>query len=531
MVRKMKKEILKLFPPIGIFILILWFFRPWFHGIVMSLYRNPSIIYLILTLLLLAKYSSKKKLEEYNRKNITISGIFALMLLLLIFVSVLTGALSNTALYKEHHPTEVSKELELSSSKIRILPKLTAYRYAVDTIEYARYTLGSSHLTIRDGTPVWGFFIIPDGAWNAIRLKDKGVLFVDMNTTQARMERIENELQVGPGMQIFDNLEWNLYKKHYLIDLDVPRALYYEGKIYIVVPYISYSFRVFYTVPKWGGVLIVDEDGNIEDLTPEEAINDERLKDFPIFPELLTRRIVHAQNYWKENVFSNIKNLWLHHENQIELIDVSGQGNRQPFLVIANDGKEYWMIAVEPYGRAHGLAAIYLINAQNGEMGQVKFETPLTGPVKAIDYVKKALPTFDWSQFMAVEPIPIFLKGELWWRIAIIPGSGSGVAKIAFVNAETKEVQIFENEDEVRAFLLYGQVGARVEEISGIVKGIYSYIKGGNTHWILIIDNETLYLSADQLSDELILKVLNLKEGDNITVKMSEGRVVEIEKS
>jgi len=163
-------------------------------------------------------------------------------------------------------------------------------------------------------------------------------------------------------------------------------------------------------------------------------------------------------------------------------------------------------------------------------MSQVKFETPLTGPVKAIDYVKKALPMFDWSQFMAVEPIPIFLNGELWWRVAIIPGSGSGVAKIGFVNAETKEVQIFENEDEVRTFLLYGQVGAKVKEVSGVIEGIYSYIKNGNTHWVLIIGNETLYLSTDQLSDELILKVLSLKEGDTVTVKISEGRLVEIEK-
>ncbi|USS40174.1 hypothetical protein NF865_07515 [Thermococcus aggregans] len=527
----MRKEKLMLFLSVLVFGGILWFFRPWFHGIIMGFYRNPTIIYLFIALAGVLIYSSKRKLAgNYTKRNAWLGVLFTVVILSLIVISIFTGALSNTALYKEYHPTQVSSELDLSSSKIRILPKLTAYRYAVDTIEYARYTLGWSHLTIRDGTPVWGFFIVPDGAWNAIRLKDKGVLFVDMNTTEARMERIENELQVGPGMQIFDNLEWNLYKKHYLIDLDVPRALYYEGKIYIVVPYTSYSFRVFYTVPKWGGVLIVDEEGNIEDLTPQEAINDERLKDFPIFPELLTRKIVHAQNYWKESVFSNIKNLWLHHENQIELIDVSEQGNRQPFLVIANDGKEYWMVAVEPYGRAHGLAAIYLINAQNGEMSQVKFETPLTGPVKAIDYVKKALPMFDWSQFMAVEPIPIFLNGELWWRVAIIPRSGSGIAKIAFVNAETKEVQIFEDEDEVRTFLLYGQVGAKVKEVSGVIEGIYSYIKNGNTHWILIIDNETLYLSTDQLSDELILKVLSLKEGDNVTVKISEGRLVEIEK-
>jgi len=73
-------------------------------------------------------------------------------------------------------------------------------------------------------------------------------------------------------------------------------------------------------------------------------------------------------------------------------------------------------------------------------------------------------------------------------------------------------------------------VGAKVKEVSGVIEGIYSYIKNGNTHWVLIIGNETLYLSTDQLSDELILKVLSLKEGDNVTVKISEGRLVEIEK-
>lgn len=170
----MRKEELKLFLPVLVFIGILWFFRPWFHGIIMSFYRNPTIIYLFIALVGVLTYSSKRKLVgEYTKRNASIGAIFTIAILSLIVISIFTGALSNTALYKEYHPTQVSSELELSSSKIRILPKLTAYRYAVDTIEYARYTLRSSHLTIRDGTPVWGFFIVPDGAWNAIRLKDK----------------------------------------------------------------------------------------------------------------------------------------------------------------------------------------------------------------------------------------------------------------------------------------------------------------------------------------------------------------------
>lgn len=149
--------------------------------------------------------------------------------------------------------------------------------------------------------------------------------------------------------------------------------------------------------------------------------------------------------------------------------------------------------------------------------------------MKAIDYVKKALPTFDWSQFMAVEPIPVFIDGTLWWRVAIIPRSGSGVAKIAFVNAETKEVKIFEDEREVKEFLLRGEV-VQAEEITGEVKALYSYIKDGNTHWILVVGNRTLYISAADLSEELILKLLSIKQGDNVTVVISEGRIVDIKR-
>ncbi|ASJ06015.1 hypothetical protein [Thermococcus pacificus] len=516
---------------LGVFLafilLIGWFFRPWFHGLVMGFYRNPASFYMFAALAAVIVIQVRRP-GAAGRKAL-FPAVLGLIVVISIFASALASPFSNTALYKAYHPSEVTGELNLSTGYIRILPKFTAYRYAIDTIEYARYTLSSGHLTMLNGTPVWGFYIVPDGAWNAIRLKDRGVLFVDMGTTQAKMHRIEEELQVGPAMQVFDNLEWALYKKHYLVDLDLPRALYHNGRLYIVVPYISYSFRVFYTVPRWGGVFIVDEEGNVEDLSPEEALRDERLRDFPLFPEALVREVVEAQNYWKENPFSNIKNLWLHHENQIELIDVSGQGNRQPFLVVANDGRKYWMTAVEPYGKAHGLAAIYLMDARTGEMSQVKFEVPLTGPVKAIDYVKKALPTFDWSQFMAVEPIPVFLEGTLWWRVAIIPRSGSGVAKIAFVNAESKEVKIFENEREVREFLLKGEV-VQAEEITGQVKALYSYIKDGNTHWILVVGNRTLYISAADLSEELILKLVSLREGDTVTLKVSEGRVVDIER-
>ncbi|GAH45844.1 unnamed protein product, partial [marine sediment metagenome] len=53
-----------------------------------------------------------------------------------------------------------------------------------------------------------------------------------------------------------------------------------------------------------------------------------------------------------------------------------------------------WFIACEPYGAAHGIYKIFLIDARTGEISfnkQPKAEA-LIGPVKACDYVRKSNP-------------------------------------------------------------------------------------------------------------------------------------------
>lgn len=412
-------------------------------------------------------------------------------------------------------------------SYIRIFFKFIVYCYVIDMIEYVCYIFSDGYLMMLNGIFVWGFYIVFDGVWNFIRFKDKGVLFVDMGMIQVKMQCIEEEFQVGLGMQFFDNLNWVFYKKYYFVDLDFLRVLYYNGKFYIVVFYIFYDFKVFYMVLKWGGVFIVDEDGNVEDLSFEEVIKDECFKDFFIFFENFVRDVVEVQNYWKDSVFVNIKNFWFYYENQIEFIDVSNQGNRQFFLVVVIDGGKYWMMVVEFYGKVYGLVVIYFMNVCMGEMSQVKFEIFLMGLVKVIDYVKKVFLIFDWSQFMVVELIFVFIDGMFWWCVVIILWSGLGVVKIVFVNVEIKEVKIFEDEREVKEFFFWGEV-VQVEEIIGEVKVFYLYIKDGNIYWIFVVGNRMFYISVVDLSEEFIFKLLFIKQGDNVMVVISEGRIVDI---
>ncbi|WP_245612375.1 hypothetical protein [Palaeococcus ferrophilus] len=149
-----------------------WFLRPWLHGLVMGLYRNPASLYMFLAIGVIIIVQVRKPITSGRRA--AFPAILGIMVLLSIFASALASPFSNTSLYKTYHPSEITGELDLSTGYIRILPKFTAYRYAIDTIEYARYTLSAGHLTMLNGTPVWGFYIVPDGAWNAIRLKDRG---------------------------------------------------------------------------------------------------------------------------------------------------------------------------------------------------------------------------------------------------------------------------------------------------------------------------------------------------------------------
>lgn len=132
-------------------LLLGWFFRPWFHGLVMGFYRNPALLYMFLALGG-ALMAVKPKRYILGGKNYTLPLILGGLFILSIVALILSSPFANTDLYKEYHPSLVTGELNLSTSYIRILPKFTAYRYAIDTIEYARYTLSDGHLTMLNGT-------------------------------------------------------------------------------------------------------------------------------------------------------------------------------------------------------------------------------------------------------------------------------------------------------------------------------------------------------------------------------------------
>ena len=114
-------------------------------------------------------------------------------------------------------------------------------------------------------------FRTPDGAFRIFSKKTEGIVTLNAESTERRVKPSDAELEVAPGQLLTDNLRWRLLKKHYLIDLANPvGALDREGRPIIIVPYVSYKGWLIRR-PVLGGVFVVHPDGEIEDLSPDEA--------------------------------------------------------------------------------------------------------------------------------------------------------------------------------------------------------------------------------------------------------------------
>jgi hypothetical protein len=194
-------------------------------------------------------------------------------------------------------------------------------------------------------------------------------------------------------------------------------------------------------------VVLIGPDGTVEDLSPAEARDRPVLADQKLYPFELAREKVAATKYR-----NGIVNTFTSHEDEIEVAPVPGEGNDQPFLVFTNEGPEY-VVAVEPYGQAQGLKEVWTIDGRTGEYEIYSPRQSLFGARKATDYVRQAARTTDWNRFTPSEPIPVVVDGQLYWEVRVVPSDSSGIAYIAFVNAQSSDVHEVSTTAEVTAFL------------------------------------------------------------------------------
>ena len=87
----------------------------------------------------------------------------------------------------------------------------------------------------------------------------------------------------------------------------------------------------------------------------------------------------------------------------------------------------------------------------------------LTGPVRAIDYVRRANPVVSWDRFDSVEPLPFIRDQVLYWKLTVIPTDAAGIAYQVFINSETNDIVELTSDEEVIAFL-HGKYEEKVRQ-------------------------------------------------------------------
>lgn len=443
---------------------ILYMIRPLMHGIAMFLYTNPVMVQaggMIFLGLIAVSYTEAKDGTSWLGPI----GVLVILAAALVFIA---GVFLSPAYSKVTMSNMVEQEYqsietlpEVDPQQPRILPRTVAEEYAENSLQTPRYQLGVSDIAITDeGKPQWSMPKSPDGLVNYFRLKQEGAAYVDMTTQSKEISFTQQNMKIGQGMGIRDNLGWNLVKNRYWVHYTDPVNLEHEGNNFIAVPIQGYNFHfkfpIFHTTPEYKGVALLDSSGNIEYLDPEEAREHPVLEDQRLYPYDIARYKVDSMQYK-----NGIINAWFTHRDQLQVADVPGFGNSQPFTVLTEDMGVQQFVATEPYGNAEGLFEIWLADGQTGELKKYSLNQSggLLGPGKAMNYVRKDNSRVNWGGgenqrgFEPVEPIPVLLNDKLYWQIRVVPENSAGIAFTSFVNAESGDVVTAETDEQIIEFL------------------------------------------------------------------------------
>ncbi|PIS06586.1 hypothetical protein COS66_01405 [Candidatus Berkelbacteria bacterium CG06_land_8_20_14_3_00_43_10] len=443
-------------------IVLIWIFRPWFHGSLIGIYKHPLtfiipvfiIVYLILFVIRVKKVSLKQSEKSpIVAKSVGrfMSGFVCLSILSMIIFST-ESDISHFINSKEINFTSITTLPEID--KLRLLPKQVATRYGADSLQNPQEYLGDSQIVMVDGKQERVFPRLPDGGILYFIKKLNGFVTVDASKLDKKAEIIDQEFKYSEGVGVFDNIYYQLYKQKYWVDF-VDQPIYLKDpqtqKWLTVVPYIKYKHFPIRT-PYWGGFMTITSDGMITDYAPEAAQTLPLTIGNRVQPKEIAR--FYAESYGYRN---GLLNYWFIHKDQPEIDEVN-YGD-QPFHISTQEGYKQFVVT-RPVGGSYGIFKIFIFDTTTAKAEIIEYDQSslLTGPVAALDYAQKEFPEIDYNNFFLDEPRPITSKGRLYWLISIVGSNSAGIAKNVVVDAQTTKVTSFQNKQEIEDFINSGKV-------------------------------------------------------------------------
>jgi hypothetical protein len=367
---------------------------------------------------------------------------------------------------------------------LRFLPYDVAARFGLNTQDEPTLVLGDFEpLDNGQGGIDWVAPREPNGLWNSVVNNQDGAMIVQPDGSA---EIVNQEFKRGEGMALYRNVGWQLKREKFFAQHTNQYYVLDGEQLLGIVPYISYRFSFPVMVPRWGGVLVVHPGGEIENLTPQEAIKDERFQGERLYPEQLARKV---GDVWK---FRNgYWNTWFAHEDEAQIpqidppedqnaldeqpVTLPGTStNQMPFL-IPTEAEPQWFLAAEPYGRSFSMYQGIYVDAHSGKVTYFKPDTgsALIGVNKALDYAKATFPNYQWGQNAVIlEPRPVVKDEVLYWMATITNADKAGVNQTVMVNASKQgEVTVLETYEDVVAFVEGENTGETVNVEGGNILG------------------------------------------------------------
>jgi hypothetical protein len=457
-------------------LVLTWLVSPVFHGLAMALYVNWPFLLVVVVGVVLGTYLWRIGDKDPAKIVVVVATIAALAYLV-------TASPLQDLKYLASIEAEEIKEMP-DTTGIRFLPYDVAARFGQNTQDDSTLVLGEFEpLDNGEGGIDWVAPRVPNGPYNSIAENQDGVMVIQPDGSA---EVVNQEFRRGEGMALYRNVEWKLKRKKFFAHHTNQYYVLDGEKLLGIVPYISYSFSFPVMVPRWGGVLVVHPDGEIENLSPEEAIRDGRFEGERLYPELLARKVgdvwKYRNGYW---------NTWFAHKDEAQIPQIDApenqnasveqpaappgtSTNQMPFLIPTGEGPQ-WFSAAEPYGRSFSMYRGIYADAHSGEVTYFKPDTgsALIGVNKALDYAKATFPNYQWGlNAVILEPRPVVKDQTLYWMATITNADNAGVNQTVMVNAsEQGEVTVLETYEDVVAFVEGEDTGETVNIEGGASLG------------------------------------------------------------
>lgn len=428
--------------------IVLWAISPGMHGFWFAFYQGKGIF---LAVLVVALGVGAFLLQ--NTAVRVVGGMVCAVGVVMLLSSLFIGStVAKTELAQSIEAEEMSDLPDTTG--IRYLPLQVAENCAVTRLRSSQYVLGDID-PIGTGSELdWVAPLEPNGTWPTWISNTKGVAVIKPSCSLDVKD--QQPFKYGEGMQMTDNLNWQLHRERYWADVAETYYVEDDEEVLTVAPYIKYKlhFRFAFnfiptlaTVPYWGGVFVVDPDGEIEDFAPEEARNDSRLEGQRIYPSDLSRKIGEA---WKYRL--GMRNVWFVKEDLTEIPDVDGP-NDMPYLLPTTDGPK-WFTAFEPTGDTHGIAKMMFVDAITGQVNV--YDPPSDSAWMGVNRAEQAVsnePLVPWENYSVIEPRPVVEDGTLHWMNSVTNKKNTNVTFTTLTNTQNNNVKVFCTLDDLTDFI------------------------------------------------------------------------------